>query len=280
MTMMQQVADSYRRMRNTLKYIIGNIADFDTEQKVPYNDLPDVDKWILHKLYNLSEGVISNYEKFEFHQVYRKILNFCAVDLSSIYFDVSKDILYVEARDSKIRRANLTVLSEIYNTLVRLLAPVLSFTTEEIWMFNSNPGSVHMEKYYELKPEYNNIEVFSRINSVADIKKDLLKSLEDLRKEKIIKTSLEAEIKIFIKDPSVDKILKDMGDDLKRFLQVAKVEFAASEEGLTQYDNSFISSQRSSGKKCVRCWNFFDELGSDAAHPELCVRCTDIVKNL
>jgi len=280
MTMMQQVADSYRRMRNTFKYIIGNIADFDIEQKVPYNDLPDVDKWILHKLYILSKGVISNYENFEFHQVYRKILNFCAVDLSSIYFDVSKDILYVEARDSKIRRANLTVLSEIYNTLVRLLAPVLSFTTEEIWMFNKNPGSIHMEKYYELNPEYNNIEVFSRINNVADIKKDVLKSLEDLRKEKIIKTSLEAEIKILVKDSSVVKILKDMGDDLKRFLQVAKVEFTDSEEGLVQYDNSFISSQRSSGKKCVRCWNFFDELGSDPAHPELCIRCTDIVKNL
>ena len=92
--------------------------------------------------------------------------------------------------------------------------------------------------------------------------------------------SLEAEIKILVKDASVVKILKDMGDDLKRFLQVAKVEFADSEEGLVQYDNSFIFSQRSSGKKCVRCWNFFDELGSDPAHPELCIRCTDIVKNL
>jgi len=280
MTMMQQVADSYRRIRNTFKYIIGNIADFTPDKKVPYSDLPDVDKWILHKLKNLSEGVITNYEKFEFHQVYRRILNFCAVDLSSIYFDVSKDILYVEARESQIRRANLTVLSEIYNTLVRLIAPVLAFTTEEIWTFNNNPGSVHMEKYHELSSEYENLEVFSRINIVADIKKDVLKSLEDLRKDKIIKTSLEADIKIYVKDSSVEKILKDMGEDLRRFLQVAKVEFCAGEEGLAPYDNSFISSQKSSGSKCVRCWNFFDELGSDSDHPELCKRCTDIVKNL
>ncbi|MFA5519286.1 MAG: isoleucine--tRNA ligase [Spirochaetota bacterium] len=280
MTKMQQVADSYRRIRNTFKYIIGNVADFNSNQKVAYTDLPDVDKWVLHKLYVLSKGVISHYEKFEFHQVYRKILNFCAVDLSAIYFDVSKDILYVEAKDSEIRRANLTVLSEIYNTLVRLLAPILSFTTEEIWMFNNNPDSVHMEKYYELKPEYDNIEVFSKINVVADIKKDVLKSLEVLRKEKVIRTSLEADVKIFVKDDSVKKILKDMGDDLRRFFQVAKVEFASSEQGLVEYDNSSISSQKSSGKKCVRCWNFFDELGSDPAHKELCDRCTGIVKNL
>ena len=280
MTMMQQVADSYRRIRNTFKYIIGNISDFSEDKKVSYSDLPDVDKWILHKLKNLSEGVISNYEKFEFHQVYRKILNFCAVDLSSIYFDVSKDILYVEARESQIRRANLTVLSEIYDTLVRLIAPVLAFTTEEIWMFNNKPGSIHMEKYYELSSEFNNPEVFSRINIVADIKKDVLKSLEELRRDKIIKTSLEADIKIHVKDAAVEKILKDMGDDLRRFFQVAKIEFSSNEEGLIHYDNSFISSKRSSGSKCVRCWNFFDELGSDSEHPELCKRCTDIVKNL
>jgi len=277
---MNQVADSYRRIRNTFKYLIGNIANFSEKDKVPYKELADVDKWLLHKLYNLSETVIGHYDNFEFHLVYRKILNFCAVELSSIYFDVSKDILYVEAKNAKIRRANLTVLSEVYNTLVRLIAPVLAFTTDEIWSFMGMKGSVHMEKYYKLNPEYNNPEVHDRVNQVAEIKKDLLKSLENLRREKIIKTSLEADVQIHVKDDSAKKVMIGMGEELRRFLQVAKIVIADTDTGLTQYDSSSILSTRSNGKKCVRCWNFYDKLGSDSEHPELCERCTSVIKNI
>jgi isoleucyl-tRNA synthetase len=280
MNMMNQVADSYRRIRNTFKYLIGNIADFSEKDKVSYEELGDVDKWLLHKLFQLSESIIGHYDRFEFHLVYRKILNFCAVELSSIYFDVSKDILYVEARNAKIRRANLTVLSEVYNTLVRLIAPVLAFTTDEIWSFMGMKGSVHMEKYYRLDPKYNNPEVHDRVNKVAEIKKDLLKSLENLRRDKVIKTSLEADIQIFVKDDSAKKIMSEMGDELRRFLQVAKVGLAGSDSGLTPYDCSSISSARSKGKKCIRCWNYYDKLGSDPDHPELCERCTAVIKNI
>ncbi|HOP62261.1 MAG TPA: isoleucine--tRNA ligase [Spirochaetota bacterium] len=280
MTMMNQVADSYRRIRNTLKYIIGNIADFNDSDAVQYEELTDIDKWILHKLYVLSETVIRHYEKFEFHLVYRKILNFCAVELSSIYFDISKDILYVEAKNSKLRLANLTVLKEIYNSIVRLIAPVLAFTTEEIWTFMGKEGSVHMETYYKLNEKYSNNDVHDRINQVAEIKKDVLKSLEILRKDKIIKTSLEAEITLYVKDASLKTLLGSMGEELRRFMQVAKVILADSDEGLTQYEVSAVSAVKSNGKKCARCWNFFDDLGSDPEHPELCERCTAVVKNL
>jgi len=280
MSMMNQVADSYRRIRNTFKYIIGNIADFSERDAVAYDELTDIDKWVLHKLYVLSENVIQHYEKFEFHLVYRKILNFCAVELSSIYFDISKDILYVEAKDSKLRRANLTVLKEIYNSLVRLIAPVLAFTTEEIWTFMGNGGSIHMETYYRLSDKYNNPGVHDRINQVADIKKDVLKSLEYLRKDKTIKSSLEAEITLYVKDNDLRKRLVAMGEDLRRFMQVARVKLAENGAGLTQYDSAAISAVKSNGKKCVRCWNFYDELGSDPEHPELCARCTSVVKKL
>ncbi len=280
MTMMQQVADSYRRIRNTFKYIIGNVADFKRDDYVEYNDLTDIDKWILHKLYHLSSSVISHYENFEFHLVYRKILNFCAVELSSIYFDVSKDILYIEARDSKLRRANLTVLNEINETLLRLVAPVLSFTGEEIWTFLERTDSVHMEKYYTLDEKYNNQEVHERIEQIADIKKDILKSLEGLRKDKLIKSSLEADIKLFVKNKLVKDIMTGMGNDLKRFFQVAKVDIHDDDSGLTAYDNCSLLSSKSNGQKCVRCWNFFEELGSDPEHPELCERCTKIVKEM
>ena len=130
MDMMKQIADSYRRIRNTFKFIIGNISDFSESDKAPYDELEDIDKWILHKLYELSEKVIEHYNNYEFHQVYRRILNLCAVELSSVYFDISKDILYIELKDDKKRRANQTVLNELYQTLVKILAPILSFTSE------------------------------------------------------------------------------------------------------------------------------------------------------
>jgi isoleucyl-tRNA synthetase len=280
MNMMNQVADSYRRIRNTMKFLIGNIADFSADEQVIYEELTDVDKWLLHKLYHLSDAVINHYEKFEFHLVYRKILNFCAIELSSIYFDVSKDILYVEAKNAKIRRGNLTVLSEIYDTLVRLITPILVFTSEEIWAFMGMKNSIHTETYYKLNDQYNNPVVHDKINQIAEIKKDLLKSLEDLRRDKIIKSSLEAEIKVSVKDESAQNTMKNMGEELRRFLQVAKVDLTDKEEGMTHYDSSSILASKSSGKKCVRCWNFFEELGSDPEHPELCTRCTAVVKNL
>jgi len=277
---MNQVADSYRRIRNTMKYLIGNIADFSESDKVAYEELTDVDKWLLHKLYHLSEAVINHYEKFEFHLVYRKILNFCAIELSSIYFDISKDILYVESKNAKIRRGNLTVLSEIYNALVRLITPILAFTSEEIWTFMGMKNSIHTEKYYKLDEKYNNNTVHDKINQIAEIKKDLLKALEDLRRDKIIKSSLEAEIKISAKDESSQSAMKNMGEELRRFLQVAKIDLTDKSEDMTNYESSSIFASKGNGKKCVRCWNFFDELGSDPEHPELCSRCTTIVKNI
>jgi isoleucyl-tRNA synthetase len=280
MNMMNQVADSYRRIRNTMKYLIGNIADFSESDKIPYEELTDIDKWLLHKLYHLSEAVIAHYEKFEFHLVYRKLLNFCAIELSSIYFDISKDILYVEAKSAKIRRANLTVLSEIYNTLVRLITPILVFTAEEIWTFMGMKNSIHTETYYKLNEKYNNPAIHDKINQIAEVKKDLLKSLEILRQDKLIKSSLEAEIKISVKDESAHNTMKNMGEELRRFLQVAKVDLTDTSEGMTHYDVSSILASKSTGKKCVRCWNYFDELGSDTEHPELCTRCTAVVKNI
>ena len=279
--MIKQIADSYRRIRNTFKYLIGNISDFKASDILPYSELDSIDKWILHKLYDLARKIIGHYENFEFHMVYRRLLNFCAVELSSIYFDVSKDILYVEAKNSKKRLANLSVLYEINETLVRLVAPILPFTAEEIWKFLSKPGSVHTQDYYNLSEDYNNPEIEENLEKVVDIKKDVLKALELIRKEGKIKVSLEAEVNIFTKDDKTREICAGMGDEFKRFLQTAKAQLANERQpDMTDYDSSSISAQRTAGKKCVRCWNYHDSLGSDPKHPELCPRCTEVVKNL
>ncbi len=281
MDMIRQIADSYRRIRNTFKFIIGNISDFTEKDIVEYESLTGIDKWILNKLTRLSRSVIRHYEEFEFHLVYRKILNFCAVELSSIYFDISKDILYIEEKDSKIRRSNQTVLYEIYNSLVRLIAPILSFTAEEIWQFMGNSDSIHMQKYYSLNEKFNNPEIEKKIEMVVDVKNDALKALEELRKEKVIKASLEAEIEVYICDKAVKEEMLGLGDELRRFFQVAKISLADTEtEGMTQYEKSSIKAVRTRGEKCVRCWNYTDKLGTDEKHSELCPRCTEIINKM
>lgn len=281
MDMMNQIADSYRKIRNTFKFIIGNLSDFNIKDALPYEEMIDMDKWILHKLSGLSASVLDHYENFEFHLVYRKILNFCAVELSSLYFDISKDILYVEERNSKKRRSNQSALKEIYETLLRLIAPVLSFTSEEIWKFNGNSGSIHTQKYYKPDGKYNNPEIETKMDILIDIKKDVLKALEITRKEKIIGTALEAVIELFIKSEKARQMLLDMGDESKRFLQVSEVIITPEKtNGMVDYDNTSIKVKKSTGGKCVRCWNYSMNLGTDPSHPQLCARCTDIIKRI
>ena len=281
MDMIKQVSDSYRRIRNTFKFILGNLSDFTDSDSIEYNELSDIDKWILHDLYILKERVVEHYEKFEFHLVYRRILNFCAVELSSIYFDISKDILYIEEKNSKIRRASQTVLNEIYKTLITLIAPVLSFTAEEIWQFNKNPDSIHIQNYYEPDKIFDNPDISNKIEKIVDIKKDVLKAIELMRKEKIIKTSLESEVIIFIKDEKVKDLLIEFGNELKRLFQVAGIDILEkTRDDLEEFESSYIKIEKTDKEKCIRCWNFTDDTGSDSTHPELCPRCTTIVNKL
>lgn len=277
--MMKQTADSYRKIRNTFKFILGNLADFSLKDKVEYDKLPDIDKWILHRLNELSQQIIEAYERFEFHMVYRKILNFCSIELSNIYFDISKDILYVEIQDSLKRRATQTVLYEIYQTFVALISPILSFTTEEIWKYNNNTDSIHMQTYHKLDKKFNNPEIGEKMEAIVNIKKDVLKILELKRKEKIIGTSLEADIKLFVKDDKVRNWISEMKDENIRFFQVSNVELLTEAvDELMEFENSFIGFEKTKGVKCIRCWNYTLELGKDQNHPELCPRCADIMK--
>jgi isoleucyl-tRNA synthetase len=280
--MIKQISDSYRKMRNSFKFLIGNLSDFDeAKHTAKYDDLSDIDKWILHKLFNLHKQVIKAYENFEFHLVYRRILNFCAVELSSIYFDISKDILYTEAKDSPKRRASQTAINEIHKTLVHLIAPILAFTSEEIWAFEGNNDSIHMQEYYNPAENLNNDALATKIDNIVDVKKDVLKALEISRKEKVISSAAEAHITIYIKSETVRNQLKEMGDNMTKFFQVAKITISETESNeLTQYDNSSLKIEPSGYNKCTRCWNFFEKLGKSSDHPELCDRCTDVITAL
>jgi len=279
--MMNQIADSYRKIRNSFKFMIGNLSDFDHSNSLPYAELLDIDKWILHELYELSRQVIEHYEKFEFHLVYRKILNFCAVELSSLYFDISKDTLYTEAVDSPVRRSSQTALYEINQALTLLAAPVLSFTAEEVWRFSGRTDSVHAQEYHRLDEAFHNPAIAEKMDSLIDIKKDVLKSLETKRKEKTIGTSLEADIELYIANEKTRRMVAEMGDGARRFFQVAEVSIRDEKTGgMEDFDVSSIRVEKSAGSKCVRCWNYSLHLGTDVAHPELCPRCTAIIKRL
>ena len=278
--MIQQIADSYRKIRNTFKFMIGNLSDFTATDCVLYEELSNIDTWILHKVSVLSDQVRQHYEHYEFHLVYRKIVNFCTVDLSALYFDISKDILYVEAKDAKIRRANQTVLYHVIQILLRLIAPILVFTAEEIWQFMGNDGSVHVDSYREPQQEWYNDAVAKTMDILVDIKKDVLKALEIARKDKMIGSSLEADVHLYIPGTSTRELVESIPDS-KRFFQVADV-YLESEKSSTMadYENSSIAITRSTGKKCSRCWNYSHNIGTHPAHPELCQRCTDIVLKL
>ena len=280
--MMKQIADSYRKIRNTFKFILGNLADYDhAKHAVAYNNLPDIDKWILFKQYQLQKECLAAYENFEFHIVYRKVINFCAVELSSIFFDMSKDILYTEIKDSKKRRANQTALFEVHQSLVRIIAPILAFTAEEIWKFTGNNDSVHEQTYYALNEAYNNPAIAQKMETLVNIKKDILRALEIKRKDKTIGTSIEAAVTVFVKDAKEKEQLMSSPEEIRRFFQVSKVIISDSETtDMTAYDYSSVKVEKASGKKCARCWNYFDDLGSDTNHPELCGRCTDAVHSI
>ncbi len=279
--MINQIADSYRKIRNTFKFILGNIADFDEANAVPYDELTDVDKWILHKLYVMYSQVIEAYENFEFHMVYRRILNFCAVELSSIYFDISKDILYVEEKNSMRRRSTLTVLNEVYKTLVTLIAPILSFSSEEIWNFAKNEGSVHQQQYYAPSTTFLNEKIAKDMEELVDVKKDLLKAIEIKRKQKEIGTSVEAQVEIFMKSERLRKMLRELGEEARRFFQVSSMIINdEKEEGMFDGEVSSVKVNKAPGVKCIRCWNYTEDVGKNSAHPQLCTRCANIVEKM
>jgi isoleucyl-tRNA synthetase len=277
--MLKQIADSYRKIRNTMKFILGNLSDYDhSKHAVKYEELPDIDKWILHKLYTLQKDCIASYENYEFHMVYRRIINFCAVELSSIFFDMSKDILYTEAKNSKKRRADQTVLHEIEQSLVRLIAPILAFTSEEVWKFTGNTDSIHEQEYYKLDEAYNNDAIAQKLETLVEIKKDILKALEIKRKDKEIGTSIEAAVSLYVADEKVKAQLTSSPEEIRRFFQVSKVTVLDKKEpGLTDYDKSSVKVEKASGEKCARCWNYFDNLGSNPEYPDLCDRCAHAV---
>jgi isoleucyl-tRNA synthetase len=266
---LDRVTETYRRIRNSMRYLLGATSDFDaTKDSVPYEKLTWVDKWALARLANLHKEVTEAYDNYEFYKIYHALNIFFTVDLSATYMDVLKDRLYTWKHDGMARRGSQTVLYYMAENLTRMMAPILSFLAEESYAYLKAPKkleSVFLLDYPEIPPQWFNAELSSQFEDYLKVRSDVQKVLEGLRTEKIIGSSLEAKVIIFAEGELLKK-LKNYSD-LREFLIVSEVEIKESKYR--------IEATKASGQKCVRCWVYSNETGLNPKHPEVCPKCIE-----
>ncbi|CDQ40192.1 MULTISPECIES: isoleucine--tRNA ligase [Virgibacillus] len=277
---LKQISEAYRKIRNTIRFMLANLADFDPKQdRVPNEELEEVDKYMLHRLKKLVTEVRNNYDNYEFSPIFHQIHNFCAVDLSSFYLDFAKDILYIEAANNQRRRSIQTGYFEIVTALVKLLTPIIPHTTEEIWEYI--PGA---EAESVQLTDIPNPEEMSTFNDTAEnwdhfmqVRDDILKALEEARNEKVIGKSLEAKLTIVPKDEQTKTILSSM-DQLHQYLIVSQADISENASNTKAYEYVDVAVEKHPGETCERCWVSSNTVGEDEAHPTLCTRCATVVK--
>ncbi|MYL52083.1 isoleucine--tRNA ligase [Pontibacillus yanchengensis] len=277
---LKQVSEVYRKIRNTFRFLLGNLHDFDpSKHTVSEENLQEVDRYMLLRLQELTSKVRSAYDEYEFATIYHAVHNFCTIDLSAFYLDFAKDILYIEAKDNPRRRSIQTVYYEMLTSLTQLLAPILAHTTDEVW--EHIPGvetnSVQLTDLPEAKEVKNHQELKAKWDHFMDVRDDVLKALEDARNEKVIGKSLEAHVTIVPKDDQTKELLENVSH-LEQLLIVSGAEVAMEEPQAKEYDHVDVYVKAHPGEKCQRCWVVTEELDSSNEHPELCPRCASIVE--
>ena len=274
---LKQLSEAYRKIRNTARYILGNISDFDPDSDaVAVDELLPIDKWAINKLNELIRKVKNGYDTYEFHQVYHAIHNFCVVDMSNFYLDVLKDRLYTEKADSKSRRAAQTAIYIILDSMTKMIAPILCYTADEIWRFmphtkDSDSGNVmynQMPEVIELALEDDFISNWDKIHELRDMVK---KEIEGAVKEKLVKTSLEASVTLSAKGEEYD-FISSVLDELAAAFIVSKVELNEDTDGELK-----VTVSKAQGEKCERCWAYSDTVGTSSEHPTLCARCAAVI---
>ncbi len=284
---LKQLSEVYRKVRNTARYILGNLFDFDPNKDiVPVDQLTDLDKWALARFNELIKTATGGYDRFEFHIVYHALHNFCTIDMSNFYLDVIKDRLYVEAPGSLVRRAAQTTIYTILRGLNVILAPFIPFTAEEIWSFlpedaNYDSSSVMFNQMPVCIDNVSDEAFMEKWNRIHMLRDDVLKALESARNAKIIGKSLEAKVVLYVPDDFAAHIDLDE-TDLATICIVSQVEIRTDGKGSFQGTVPFLSSfsidvTRASGKPCPRCWTYSDTVGQDERHPTLCTRCAGII---
>jgi isoleucyl-tRNA synthetase len=278
-------ADMYRRLRNTLRFLLGNLAGFGKAEILPDSEMPELERWVLHRLAELDAVVRDSVAAYDFHAMFTALHNFCAVDLSAFYFDIRKDSLYCDRPDGAMRRAARTVLDRLFDSLARWLAPVLCFTTEEAWLARHGDdaaNSVHLQLFPEIPATWHNPELAAKWAKIRDLRRVVTGAIEVERAQKRIGSSLQAHADVTADEAIVAAFagidLAEICITSSGMLRTAPVEPDAFT--LPDVPGIGVRIAPATGEKCQRCWKVLPEVGTIKAHPDLCRRCADAVDHL
>jgi isoleucyl-tRNA synthetase len=269
-------------LRNTLRFILGNLNGFEESDRVDHADMPELERWVLHRLWELDRTVRQACEDFEFHQLFTELHNFCAVDLSAFYFDVRKDSLYCDRADAPRRRAACTVLDTLFDCLTAWLAPITCFTAEEAWVVR-HPGkdeSVHLRLFPEIPSTWRDDALAARWHQIRQMRRVITGILEVERADKRIGSSLEAHAEIYVDAryrAALDGInLAEVA--ITSGITIGQSEAPADAFTLEEVPGVAVAIGPAGGHKCDRCWRVLEDVGDDPELPEVCGRCADAVK--
>ncbi len=267
-----RLTETYRRVRNTMRFLLGNLNDFDvTKDAIEYEKLHELDQWALHRLNNLIGSVTECYERYEFFKIYHLLNNYFTVDLSAVYLDILKDRLYTAKNDGHLRRSAQTVILENLNALVGLMAPILSFLSEEVYghLPNKSQESVFLTEFPKVNSKWENSSLSEKYDRLLKIREKVSKTLEELRVKKEIGSSLEASVDLTYEGEDFTA-LKSIEPDLRAFFIVSNIELSEGKEN--------VSARKADGEKCVRCWHFSTRIGENADLPGICPKCVEALK--
>ncbi|NNL73240.1 MAG: class I tRNA ligase family protein, partial [Silicimonas sp.] len=272
-------ADSYRRLRNTMRFMLGNLAGFSDAERVDPAEMPELERWVLHRLAELDERVRTGYASYDFQGVFRAIFEFATVDLSSFYFDIRKDALYCDADDSLRRRSARTVLDLLFHRLTTWLAPILVFTMEDVWLarFDGDESSVHLQDMPETPADWRDEALAAKWSGIRRTRRAVTAALEIQRRDKVIGASLEAAPVVHVEDADVVKALKTVQfDDICITSGISVTTDPAPNEAfrLPEVEGVGVVFETADGEKCQRCWKILPDVGTHK-HPGTCKRCTE-----
>ena len=269
-------SDSYRRIRNTFRYLIGNLEGFDEKEKINIEEFPELEKYILHRLWEVDQIIQKCVKDFNFHLMFTTLLNFCSNDLSAFYFDIRKDSIYCDSFDSKKRRSARTLLNLIFDHLVRWLAPSLSFTCEEAWKAKGNTSSIHLEDFLKASQDFKNNDIANKWNIIKNIRKVITGAIEKKRAEKLIGSSLEANVIIYVKEDLKKKIEEINFDEIAITSSFQLLDYNNKKDyfALEEIDDVAVTVEKTAGQKCERCWKYTDILQDK----QICQRCDEAIK--
>ncbi|MDF2910416.1 MAG: isoleucine-tRNA ligase, partial [Sporolactobacillus laevolacticus] len=278
-----QVAEVYRKIRNTVRFMLGNLNDFTLDNAVPTENMPELEQYMMVKLNQFIDACLKGYNDYQFLNVYKALQNYCSLDLSAFYMDIAKDALYVQPKDSLVRRSAQTVLYKTVVALTKLLSPIIPHTAEEIWQHIL--GTEQISTYVQLTdmPELEQVSDSEQIEkkwaALIAVRDDVLKSLEKARDAKLIGKSLEASVTLYV---TAETAFLKSTPDLDKLLIVSQVTVTEGNdvpEAADQYTNIAVAVAQAEGEKCERCWAVLPSVGEDTEHPTLCAHCAETVRH-